>query len=64
MERSVTIGGPGGSPAVRVKVLHAAAAAVAGVILAPRFTAGAALVALVKGVTVTVDPPPATEATA
>jgi hypothetical protein len=59
MERTVTIGGPGGSPAVKIKLLHAAAAAAAGVILAPRFTAVASLVGFLKGVTVTVNAPPA-----
>jgi len=59
MERTVTIGGPGGSPAVKLKLLHAAAAVVAGVILAPRATAIATVAGLVKGVTVTLDDPAA-----
>jgi hypothetical protein len=58
MERTVTIGGPNGAPAVKLKLLHAAAAAVAGVILAPRVTAVASIAALVKGVTVKIDAPP------
>jgi hypothetical protein len=57
MERTVTIGGPDGSPAVTLKLLHAAAAAAAGVILAPRATALAGFAALLKGVTVTLDAP-------
>jgi hypothetical protein len=57
MARTVTIGGPGGSPAVKLKLLHAAAAAVAGVLMAPRLTAIATLAGLAKGVTVTVDAP-------
>jgi hypothetical protein len=58
MERTVTIGGPNGSPAVKLKLLHAVAAAAAGILLAPRATAAAALAAMVKGVTITVDTPP------
>ena len=57
MERTVTIGGPNGSPAVKLKLLHAAAAAAAGVVLAPRVTAAAAIAAMIKGVTVTIDAP-------
>jgi hypothetical protein len=57
MERTVTIGGPGGSPAVKLKLLHAVAAAAAGILFAPRLTAVATLAGLVKGVTVTVDTP-------
>lgn len=57
MERTVTIGGPNGSPAVKLKLLHAAAAAAAGVVLAPRATAAAAVVAMFKGVTITLDDP-------
>ncbi|MEE8498157.1 MAG: hypothetical protein V3S62_06465 [Acidimicrobiia bacterium] len=57
MQRTVTIGGPDGSPAVKLKLLHAAAAAAAGVILAPRLTAAAAIGAMIKGVTVTIDAP-------
>ncbi len=57
MERTVTIGGPDGSPAVKLKLIHAAAAAAAGVVLAPRLTAIAAIAAMIKGVTVTIDAP-------
>lgn len=64
MQRTVTIGGPGGSPAVKLKLLHAAAAAVAGVLFAPRFTAVASIAGLVKGVTVTIDTPVEDTATA
>jgi len=56
-ERTITIGGPDGSPAVKLKLLHAAAAAAAGIILAPRATAIAAIAAMLRGVTVTVDAP-------
>jgi len=62
MERTVTIGGPNGSPAVKLKLLHAAAAVAAGVILAPRATAAAAVAAMIKGVTVTIDFPAPEEA--
>ena len=61
MERTVTIGGPGGSPAVKVKLLHAAVAAAAGVALAPRLTALASIAGLIRGVTVSIDAPPAAE---
>lgn len=57
MERTVTIGGPDGSPAVSLRLLHAAAAAAAGVIIAPRATAAAAIAAMVKGYTITIDSP-------
>ena len=57
MERTVTIGGPNGSPAVKLRLLHAAAAAAAGVILAPRATAIATIAAMLRGVTVTLDDP-------
>jgi len=56
-ERTVTIGGPNGSPAVKLKLLHAGAAVAAGVMLAPRATAIAAVAAMIKGVTVTIDAP-------
>ncbi len=62
MERTVTIGGPNGSPAVKLKLLHAAAAAAAGVVIAPRVTAAAAVAAMIKGVTVTIDTPAPKEA--
>ena len=61
MERTVTIGGPDGSPAVKLKLLHAAAAAAAGVILAPRATAIATIAAMLRGVTVTIDDPASAE---
>lgn len=57
MERTVTIGGPGGSPAVKVKLLHAAVGAAVAVLLAPRATAIASIAGLVKGVTVSIDAP-------
>ena len=57
MARTVTIGGPDGSPAVKLRLLHAAAAAAAGVVLAPRLTAAAAIAAMIKGVTVTIETP-------
>lgn len=60
MERTVTIGGPGGSPAVKLKMLHAGLAAVAGILFAPRFTALVSVAGLVKGVTVKLDAPAAT----
>lgn len=63
-QRTVTVGGPGGSPAVKVKLLHAAAAAVAGIVFAPRFTAIMSIAGLVKGVTVSVDSPASGTATA
>lgn len=62
MERTVTIGGPDGSPAVKLKLLHAAAAFAAGVTLAPRVTAAATVAAMLKGVTVTIDMPASEEA--
>ncbi len=62
MERTVTIGGPNGSPAVKLKLLHAAAGAAAGVVLAPRATAVAAIAAMLRGVTVTIDAPAPEEA--
>ena len=64
MTRTVTVAGPGGSPAVKLKLLHAAAAAVAGVLLAPRFTAAATIAGMVKGVTIKVDAPVADAASA
>jgi hypothetical protein len=57
MERTVTIGGPNGAPAVTIKLLHAAAAAAAGIILAPRATAAATLAAMVKGYTISIERP-------
>lgn len=57
MERTVTIAGPNGSPTVRLKLVHAAAAAAAGVVLAPRLTAAATIAALVRGVSVSIDRP-------
>ena len=44
-----------GRPLVKTKLLHAAAVAAAGVIAAPRLTAAAAVGALLKGITLTVD---------
>jgi len=54
-ERIVTVRTADGQPLVRTKLLHAAAVAAAGVMIAPRVTAAAAIGALLKGVTVTVD---------
>lgn len=56
-ERIVTIRTADGQPLFNAKLLHAAAAAAAGVVVAPRVTAAAALGALLKGITVTVDHP-------
>jgi len=55
MDRTVTVAGPNGSPAVKVKLIHAAAVAIAGVLLAPRATAVGAIAAMIKGVSVKVD---------
>lgn len=57
MERTVTVSAPKGSPAVKVRLLHAGAAALAGIIFAPRAVAVGAIAALVKGVRVSVDAP-------
>ncbi|HLE39034.1 MAG TPA: hypothetical protein VJA44_05205 [Acidimicrobiia bacterium] len=61
--RTVTVRAADGRPMVQTKVLHAAAIGAAGIILAPRFAAAAALGALLAGVTLSVDiaPPEATE---
>lgn len=58
-ERSVTLNAEDGRPLVRLKLLHAAALAAAGVIVAPRITAAAALGALFKGLSLSLDPEPA-----
>jgi len=54
-DRSVTLRSPEGRPMVRLKLLHAAGIAVAGVIMAPRLTAVAAVGALFKGVSLSLD---------
>ncbi len=61
-ERTVTIGGPNGSPAVKVKLLHAAAATAAGILFAPRATAIAAIAGMLRGFTVTIDAGPEADA--
>jgi len=55
--RVVTIRAADGHPLIKAKLLHAAAVAAVGVIAAPRFTAVAAVSALLRGITVTVDQP-------
>ena len=56
-ERTVTISTADGHPLIKAKLLHAAAVAAAGVIIAPRLTAAATLGALLKGVTLSLDAP-------
>lgn len=56
-ERVVTIRSAEGRPLVETKLLHAAAVAAAGVIVAPRLTAAAAVGALLRGITLTVGQP-------
>ncbi len=53
--RTVTIRTADGRSLAKAKLLHAAIAAAAGVMIAPRVTAAAAVGALVSGVTVSVD---------
>jgi hypothetical protein len=53
--RSVTVRSPEGRPMVRLKLLHAAGIAAAGVLMAPRLTAVAAVGALFKGVSLSLD---------
>ena len=59
MDRTVTVTGPDGQPSVTVEFWQALAAAAAGVLLAPKATAAAALAGLFAGVTVSVDQPTA-----
>ena len=54
-ERSVTLHAEDGRPLVRLKLLHAAALAAAGIVVAPRLTAAAAVGALFKGLSLSVD---------
>lgn len=54
-ERVVTIRAADGHPLVKAKLLHAVIAAAAGVVVAPRITAAAAVAALLKGFTVSVE---------
>lgn len=53
--RSITLRSAEGRPMVRLKLLHAAGLAAAGVLMAPRLTAIAAVGALFKGVSLTLD---------
>lgn len=53
--RTVTLHAADGRPLAKAKLLHAAALAAAGVVLAPRLTAAAAVAALVKGIEVSVE---------
>lgn len=55
MDRTVTVSGPDGAPAVTLKLVHAAAGAAAGLIVAPRATAAGALAAMLMGVQITLD---------
>ncbi len=54
-EKTVTVRSAEGHPMVRAKLLHAAAAAAAGVMLAPRLTAAIAVGALFKGVSLSLE---------
>lgn len=54
-ERTVTVRAADGHPMVQAKLLHAVIAAAAGIVIAPRLTAAAAVGALFKGLTVSVD---------
>ena len=54
-DRTITVQSANGHPLLKVKAIHAAAVAAAGVILAPRLTAVAALGALVKGFSLNLD---------
>jgi hypothetical protein len=53
--RTVTVRTAEGHPMVRAKLLHAVAAAVAGVIVAPRLTAAIAVAALFKGYSLSLE---------
>lgn len=60
-DRTITVQSANGHPLLKVKLIHAAAVAAAGVILAPRLTAVAALGAMMKGFSLNLDqtaPPP------
>lgn len=56
--KTVTLRTRKGHPLVHVKLLHAAGAAAAGVFLAPRLTALAAMGLLVKGFSLSVEATP------
>src|SRR3989304_1528303 len=62
--RPVTTSPADGHPLLKATLLHAAAGAAAGVIIAPRLTAAATLGALLKGVTLSLDEPGDAPATA
>ncbi|MEK7251729.1 MAG: DUF4342 domain-containing protein [Actinomycetota bacterium] len=57
--RTVTVRAADGRPVVQTKMLHAAAVGAAGVMLAPRLAAAAVIGALLAGVTLSIDTPPA-----
>jgi hypothetical protein len=63
---TVTVRGADGHPLIEAKALHVAAVGLAGILLAPRLAAAAAIGALLAGVTVSVntddDAPPAAPA--
>jgi hypothetical protein len=54
-ERTVTVRSADGHPMMKAKLLHAVIAAAAGIVIAPRLAAAAAVGALFKGITVSVD---------
>ncbi|MEX0825594.1 MAG: DUF4342 domain-containing protein [Acidimicrobiia bacterium] len=54
-ERTVTVRAADGRPMVKAKLLHAVIAAAAGIVIAPRLAAAAAVGALFKGLTVSVE---------
>ena len=54
-DRTVSINGPDGQPMVRLQLIHAAGLAAAGILMAPRLTAAAAVGALFKGVSLSVE---------
>lgn len=55
--RTLTVRNSKGQPFVHLRLLHVAAAATAGLFLAPRLTALASMGALVKGYSLKLDPP-------
>lgn len=54
--QTVTVRGTDGHPLIEAKALHVAAVGIAGILLAPRLAAAAAIGALLAGVTVSVNP--------
>ncbi len=52
---TVTVRGADGHPLIEAKALHVAAVGIAGILLAPRLAAAAAVGALLAGVTVSVN---------